>query len=126
MGAQQTFCSVAMDCITHFFRSDKPHIIATIFFKKEYKVWRVPRFSRAFIDTIKDFSSFNALKMFDTTNRFALYVLNLYSESFSTFCSSCRDNFSTTFSFHSCSKTVCSFSWCAVGLVCSFHRELSL
>jgi len=112
-----------MNCISYFLRGNKTYFILRSFLKEKNKIGRVPRFRGVFIYYVKLFTVFNTSKMFYLTNN---CVPLLYCQSFSTFSSSCRNHFSSVFSFHSCSKSVCSFSWCVMWLECSFHFSLSL
>jgi len=114
MSAQKSFCSVSLDGIAHFFAGNKSNLVVWGFFVEEDKPRRMPSLVCFTIDSIERFGITYTVKLFYTA-----YVL--YRQSFSAFCSSGIDYFSTVFSLHSCSKTVCSFSWRVVWLECSFH-----
>ncbi len=126
MCSKQTLCPISVHSISYFFRSNKTYSICFIFFEEEHKVRRMPYLCCSFVDYIKRFGCLNSSKMFYfANNRNPKYIKkDLYCKSFSTFCTSSRDNFSTIFCFHSCSKSVCSFSRCIMWLVCSFHSNL--
>ena len=117
--AEQALCSVAIYGISDFFACYKTDFSVVRLLVEEYEPWRMPSFVCFSIDHIEVSSASDAIKRFDTAD-------GLYRQSLSAFGSSGIDHFSAIFGFHSGSKTVCSFSWCVVGLKCSFHDESCL
>ena len=114
MCTKQAFCSVALHGIAYFFAGDKTDFAVICLLIEEYEPWCMPGFVCFSIDHIEVPGTPNAIKCFDTAD-------GLYRQSLSAFGSSGIDYLSAIFGFHSGSKTMCSFSWCIVGLKCSFH-----
>ncbi len=119
MCTKQALCSVAVHGIAYFFAGNETNLAVIGLLVEEDKPWGVPCFVCFAIDHIEVFGTSNAVKLFNAAD-------GLYRQSLSAFGSSGIDHFSTIFGFHSGSKTVCSFSWCVVGLKCSFHDESCL
>jgi len=47
-----------MNCISYFFAGNKADFTTTLFFKEQYKVWRMPAAIGAMIDSGKLFTGF--------------------------------------------------------------------
>ncbi len=120
---QQTLGSIAMYRISKSLRCHESYLIEISFFIKEHKIGCMHRMIRIGINALKLFCGLNSGKMFNFTNN-RTPLRGLHSESFSTFCTSCRNNLSTVFTLHSRSKPVCSFSWSIVWLIGSFHPDI--
>jgi len=81
MCSKQTFSSITVYSISHFFRSYKPYFICIIFFIKKNKIGSVACRGSFFICSIKFFCGLYSYKMFyftNNTNLLKIYTASLF------------------------------------------------